>query len=217
MNAWGRACAICVFAVMVMAVAYVVTGSGAGTYGRLSDSERVSASVAAALDFGGAPAMIDSEPETVSPTIVAPAATPTPVQTATAAPTAAVAATPSPTPIPTASPIPSPTPILMPSPTPSATPAPAPGGVFVSVTCQGQPVAGAEVRVSHQAPGEALAWSGGTGDDGEFCTGLVLDAGSYLVDILKQGTSYDSVIATVPAGGYAPVYAQCTVVRGFER
>ena len=118
------------------------------------------------------------------------------------APTAAVTSTPSPTLIPTA------------SPTPSATPVPAPGGIYVSVTCQGQPVAGAQVRVSHQSPGEPVVWSGGTGDDGELSTGLVLKAGSYLVDIVKQGASYDSVIAAVPAGGYAPVYAQCTALWG---
>lgn len=202
MSGRGKACAICAVAVVVMAVAYVVAGSIAGTYGRLSDSERVPVSIAASLDFDGASAMIDSEPETVSPTIVAPTATSTPVQTATPAPTAAVTPTPSPTPIATA------------SPAPSATPEAAPGGIYVSVTCQGQPVAGAQVRVSHQSPGEPVVWSGGTGDDGELSTGLVLNAGSYLVDILKQGASYDSVIAAVPAGGYAPVYAQCTALWG---
>ena len=75
-------------------------------------------------------------------------------------------------------------------------------------------MAGAQVRVSHQSAGETVVWSGGTGDDGELSTGLVLNAGTYLVDIVKQGASYDSVIATVPAGAYAPVYAQCTAVWG---
>lgn len=303
MNARGKACGICAVVIVVVAAAYVVASSVAGTYARLSDSERVSVSITAALDFDGAPgsiaATVDIDPDTLNPgsqgkfvtayielpeghdvadidvstvtlevvgvdgsvaaepsptevgdhdadtmsdlmvkfgrtavlallgsvgehaTVVVagelssgerfegsdvvrllgpPTATSTPSQTATPAPTAAVTSTPSPTLIPTA------------SPTPSATPVPAPGGIYVSVTCQGQPVAGAQVRVSHQSPGEPVVWSGGTGDDGELSTGLVLKAGSYLVDIVKQGASYDSVIAAVPAGGYAPVYAQCTAV-----
>jgi hypothetical protein len=202
MNAWGKACAICAVAMIVVAAAYVVASSLAGTYALFSDSERVPASVAAALDFGPAPATVGVDPDTVNPTIPPSTATPTPDQTATPEPTVALTPTASATAAPTT------------SPTPSATPVPAPGGIYVSVTCQGQPVAGAQVRVSHQSPGEPVVWSGGTGDDGELSTGLVLNAGSYLVDIVKQGASYDSVIAAVPAGGYAPVYAQCTALWG---
>ena len=317
MNARSKACAICAVAIIVVAAAYVVASSLAGTYALFSDSERVPVSIAAALDFGPAPASIaatvDIDPNTLnpgsegnfvmayielpegwdvadidvstvtleiegaygsvptelSPTEVAdhdgdtisdlmvkfgraavlallgsvgehatvvvagelssgerfegsdvvrlldpPTATPTPDQTATPAPIAAVTPTPSPIPIATASATPVPTPVPTASPTPSATPVPAPGGIYVSVTCQGQPVAEAQVTVSHQSPGEPVVWSGGTGDDGELSTGLVLKAGSYLVDIVKQGASYDSVIAAVPAGGYAPVYAQCTALWG---
>jgi len=139
-----------------------------------------------------------------------PTATPMPVQTATPELIAIIGPSPSPTPVATASPTPVPTA----SPTPSPTLVPAPGGIYVSVTCQGQPVAGAEVSIIGLYRQETVVWSGGTGDDGELSTGLVLNAGSYVVDILKQGASYDSVIATVPAGAYAPVYAQCTVVYG---
>ena len=202
MNARGKASAICAVAVVVVAAAYVVASSVAGTYALFSDSERVPVSIAAAPDFGAAPATVGVVPDTVNPAIGAPTATSTPVQTATPAPTAALTATSSPSPVP------------RPSPTPSATPVPAPGGIQGSVTCQGQPVAGAQVSIIGLHPPAAVAWSGATGDDGGFDTGLVLDPGSYVVDILKHGAGYDSVIATVPAGGYAPVYAQCTVLWG---
>jgi len=168
----------------------------------------------------------DAEPAAADEPPPPPSAPPAPNQTATPAPTATIGPSPSPTPVATASATPVPTasatpvptasatPVPTASPTPSASPVPAPGGIYVSVTCQGQPVAGAQVSIIGLAPGETLAWSGGTGDDGELSTGLVLNAGSYVVDILKQGASYDSVIATVPAGAYAPVYAQCTAVWG---
>jgi len=198
MNARGKASAMCAVAVVVVAAAYVVASSVAGTYALFSDSERVPVSIAAAPDFGAAPATVGVVPDTVNPAIPPSAATPTPVQTAPPAPTAAVTPTRSPTPIPT----------------PSATPVPAPGGIQGSVTCQGQPVAGAQVSIIGLHPPAAVAWSGATGDDGGFDTGLVLDPGSYVVDILKHGAGYDSVIAAVPAGGYAPVYAQCTVLWG---
>ena len=202
MNARGKACAMCAVAIIVVVVAYFVASGIAGTYCLFSDTERVPVSIAAAPDFGAAPATVGVVPDTVNPTIPPSAATPTPVETATPAPTAALTATSSPSPVPT------------PSPTPSATPVPAPGGIEGSVTCLGQPVAGAEVSIIGLHPRAAVVWSGATGDDGGFDTGLVLDAGSYVVDILKTGAGYDSMMATVRAGGYAPVYAQCTVVWG---
>lgn len=205
MNAGGKACAICAIAVMVAAAAaYVVASGVAGTYARFSDSERVPVSIAAAPDFGAAPATVGVVPDTVNPTIPPSAATPTPVETATPAPTAALTATSSPSPVPT------------PSPTPSATPVPAPGGIQGSVTCQGQPVAGAEVSIIGLHPQATVVWSGATGEDGAFGTGFVLGAGSYMVDILVPGANYDTLFAAVPVGDYAQIYAQCTAVCGPE-
>jgi hypothetical protein len=204
MKARGKACAICAVAVVVAAVTYVAVGSVAGTYGLFSDSERVPASIAAAPDFGSAPATAGVIPDMVSPTVVPPTAVPTPVETPMPAPTAALTATSSPSLVPT------------PSPTPSATPQLAPGGIQGSVTCQGQPVAGAEVRITGLYNRATVAWSGATGDDGGFGTGLVLDAGSYVVDILAPGTSYDSLLVTVPGQGWAEIYGQCTGVYGLR-
>jgi hypothetical protein len=85
------------------------------------------------------------------------------------------------------------------------------------VTCQGQSVAGAQVTVSGPFPQAGQVWSGVTGGDGAFSTGLALDAGSYVIAIISPGTSYDSVPVTVAAGSYASVLAQCTLIypRGY--
>ncbi len=154
-----------------------------------------------------------SEPPVLTP-VVRPSPeetiTPTPSPSARASPTPVVTATPTPGPSPTPSPTPAPTP----SPTPSPTPVPAPGGIQGSVTCQGQAVAGAQVTISGPFPQAGQVWSGVTGGGGSFSTGLILDAGSYVVAIISPGTSYDSVPVTVPAGSYASVLAQCTLVYG---
>jgi predicted ribosomally synthesized peptide with SipW-like signal peptide len=133
-----------------------------------------------------------------------PTVTPTPVQTATPELMGSVTPTSSLSAVPTL------------SPTPSATPAPAPGGVYVSVTCQGQPVVGAQVSIIGLHPQTTLAWSGATGEDGAFGTGFVLGPGSYMVDIRVSGANYDTLFAAVPAGDYAQIYAQCTAVSGPE-
>jgi len=203
MNAGGKACAVCAVAVMVAAAAaYVVAGSVAGTYGLFSDSERVSVSIAAAPDFGAVPGTEGVVPGTVNPTIVPPTATPTPVETATSTPTASVTATSSPSAVPMA------------SPTPSAIPESVPGGIEGSVTCGGQPVVGAEVSIIGLDPRATVAWSGATGDDGGFSTGLVFDAGSYVVGILAPGASYDSLLTSVPLRGWAQIHAECTAAYG---
>lgn len=82
------------------------------------------------------------------------------------------------------------------------------------MTCQDQAVVGAQVSVSGPFPEAGLVWSGVTGGDGSFSTGLILDAGSYVIDIISPGTSYDSVPVTVPGGSYASVVAQCTLIYG---
>jgi len=85
------------------------------------------------------------------------------------------------------------------------------------VLCQGEAVAGVQVTVSGPFPQGGQLWSGVTGGDGSFSTGLIFDAGSYVVEILSPGTGYDSAPVTVPAGSYASVLAQCTVVYGHGR
>jgi hypothetical protein len=70
------------------------------------------------------------------------------------------------------------------------------------------------VTVSGPLPQGGQAWSGVTGGDGAFSTGLILNAGSYIIDIISAGTGYDSLSVAVPAGSYASVLAQCTLVRG---
>lgn len=82
------------------------------------------------------------------------------------------------------------------------------------MTCQGQALAGAQVSVTGPFPQGGHVWSGVTGGDGAFSTGLIFDAGSYVVSIVSTGTSYDSVPVTVPPGSYASVLAQCTLVYG---
>jgi hypothetical protein len=82
------------------------------------------------------------------------------------------------------------------------------------VTCQGRAVAGAQVSVTGPFPEGGQIWSGVTGGDGAFSTGLILHTGSYVVAIVSPGTSYDSVPVTVPRGSYASVLAQCTLVYG---
>ena len=150
------------------------------------------------------------------PPVLTPAVTPLPQETATAKPSA----TPSPTPVATAtptpapSPSPSPTPTPTPTPTPSPTPVPGPGGIQGSVTCREQGVAGAQVTVSGSFPQGGVAWSGVTGGDGTFSTGLILDAGSYIIAIISPGTGYDTLPVTVPPGSYASVSAPCTIVYG---
>jgi transcriptional regulator with XRE-family HTH domain len=148
--------------------------------------------------------------------VLTPAVTPIPEETITPTPSATASPTPvataTPTPSPSPSPTPSPTPAPMPSPTPSPTPVPGPGGIQGSVTCQGQAVAGVQVAVSGPFPQAGQVWSGATGGDGTFSTGLILDAGSYVVVITSSEASYDSVPVTVPAGDYASVLAQCTLI-----
>jgi DNA-binding CsgD family transcriptional regulator len=152
------------------------------------------------------------------PPVLTPAVTPLPEETitptATASPTPVATATPTPTPSPSPTPSPTPTPTPTPSPTPSPTPVPGPGGIQGSVTCQDQGVAGAQVIVSGPFPQGGQAWSGVTGGDGAFSTGLILEAGSYIVDILSPGTGYDSLSVSVPPGSYASVLAQCILVYG---
>lgn len=80
------------------------------------------------------------------------------------------------------------------------------------MTCQGEGVAGAQVSVSGPFPQGGTAWSGVTGGDGTFSTGLILGAGSYIIAILSSGTGYDTVPVAVYADSYASVAAQCTVV-----
>ncbi len=134
-----------------------------------------------------------------------PTATPTPTQTPTPAPTSTVSPSPGATPIPT------------PSPTPPANPAPALGGIRGSVSCRGQPGIGASVSVVGPSAHPRVAWSGSTGDHGGFSTGLTLDSGAYVVDILEPGASYDTITATVYAGGYASLMQlECTAVNGPE-
>jgi hypothetical protein len=142
--------------------------------------------------------------------------TPRPSATAVASSTPVVTATltPTPTPIPSPSPTPSPIPSATPSSTPSPTPVPGPGDIQGSVTCQDQAVAGAQVTVSRTFPQAGQVWSGVTGGDGTFSTGLILDAGSYAVTIISPGTSYDSISVTVRADSYASVSAQCSLVYG---
>ena len=82
------------------------------------------------------------------------------------------------------------------------------------MTCQGEAVDGAQVTVSGPFPQGGQAWSGVTGGDGTFSTGLILDTGSYVIAILSPGTGYDSLPVTVPAGSYVSVLAQCTLVYG---
>jgi len=157
-------------------------------------------------------------PTPSEPPVLTPAVTPIPPETITAtpspspttSPTPVETATPTPTPIPTPTPTPTPTP----SPTPTPTPVPAPGGIQGSVTCQDQAVAGAQVSVTGPFPQGGQVWSGVTGGDGAFSTGLILDTGSYVVSIVSSGTSYDSVPVTVPPGSYASVLAVCTHAYG---
>lgn len=80
--------------------------------------------------------------------------------------------------------------------------------------CQGQAVAGAQVTVAGPFPQAGQVWSGLTGGDGSFSTGLILDAGSYVVAIISSGTGYDSLPVTVPPGSYVTVLAQCTTIYG---
>ena len=78
------------------------------------------------------------------------------------------------------------------------------------MTCREQGVAGAQVTVSSSFPQGGVAWSGVTGGDGTFSTGLILDAGSYIIAIISPGTGYDTLPVTVSLGSYASVVAQCT-------
>jgi len=71
-------------------------------------------------------------------------------------------------------------------------------------------VAGAQVTIS--GPSGGLAWSGVTAGGGAFSTGLILDAGSYVVSIASPGEGFDSALVSVPAGGYGYVAAECTTV-----
>jgi transcriptional regulator with XRE-family HTH domain len=150
------------------------------------------------------------------PPVLTPAVTPLPLETitATATPSPTPVATATPTPTPSPSPTPSPTPTPTATPTPSPTPVPAPGGIQGSVTCRDQGVAGAQVSVSGSFPQGGVAWSGVTGGDGTFSTGLVLDAGSYIIAITSPGTGYDTLPVAVPPGSYVSVSAPCTLVYG---
>jgi len=202
MNARGKACAACVAGVTLAALAYVVAGSVAGTYALFSDSERVPASVAAAPDFGPVAGTEGVAADALNPTVAPSAAAPTPISTATPAPTAVVTPTVPPALVPT------------PVPAPSATPEPGPGGIQGSVSCQGQPVVGAQVSVVGPHSPATVAWWGATEGDGTFNTGFVLEAGSYVVSILAPDTSYDSIPATVPAQDWRHISAQCVATHG---
>ena len=148
------------------------------------------------------------------PPVLTPAVTPLPQETATPSPTPSPTSVATATPTPTPSPAPTPSPTPTPTPTPSPTPVPAPGGIQGSVTCRDQGVAGAQVTVSGPFPQGGAAWSGVTGGDGTFSTGLILDAGSYIIAILSPGTGYDTLPVAVPPGSYASVSAPCTLVYG---
>ena len=79
------------------------------------------------------------------------------------------------------------------------------------MTCQGQATDGAQVTATGPFPQADQVWSGVTGGDGSFSTGLILASGSYLITIISPGASYDTVSVAVPAGAYASVAAECTL------
>lgn len=149
------------------------------------------------------------------PAVLTPAATPLPQETVTPTPSPSTTASPTPgatatrTPTPESSPTPTATP--GPSPTPSPTAVPGPGGIQGSVTCQGQATDGAQVTATGPFPQADQVWSGVTGGDGSFSTGLILPSGSYLITIISPGASYDTVSVAVSAGAYASVAAECTL------
>lgn len=159
---------------------------------------------------------------TRSPTelpVLTPAATPLPQETITPTPEPSPTASPSPavteTPAPTATETPSPTAVATPTvlpPTPTPPPPPATGGIRGSVVCQGEAVVGASILVTGPSS-PAVAWSGITGGGGAFDSGLGLAPGSYIVTVSSPGAGYDSLPASVSAGGYADVFAQCTTVQ----
>ncbi|MGQ9572014.1 MAG: sigma factor-like helix-turn-helix DNA-binding protein [Dehalococcoidia bacterium] len=156
------------------------------------------------------PAVTPLPDETITPTPLATATpTPTPVETPTPTPEPQPSPSPSPTPPP-----PSPTPPPPPSPTPPPTPVPVLGGIQGAVTCQDRPVAEALVTITGPFPEGSQAWSGVTGADGTFATGLTLDVGSYVVAITSPRASYDTVPVYVTAGSYVSVAAPCTLVYG---
>jgi hypothetical protein len=156
---------------------------------------------------------------TRSPTelpVLTPAATPLPQETITPTPGPSPTATPSPpateTPKPTDTETPSPTVVATPTPpppTPTEPPPPPTGGVRGSVVCRGEPVVGASVLVTVSA---TFVWSGVTGAGGAFDSGLVLPPGSYVVTVSSPGAGYDSLLASIPVGGYADLFAQCATV-----
>ena len=57
-----------------------------------------------------------------------------------------------------------------------------------------------------------FVWSGVTGGGGTFDSGLTLPPGSYVVTVSSPSAGYDSFLASVPAGGYADILAQCSTV-----
>jgi hypothetical protein len=62
------------------------------------------------------------------------------------------------------------------------------------------------------------AWTGATGADGSFNTGLTLTAGTYVVSIGWSGGTFDSTMARVPDGDYTYVAAECTgISRPFRQ
>ncbi len=141
---------------------------------------------------------------------------PKPSPASGASPTPGASLTPAESPTPEATPTlsPSPSPSPSPEPTPSPTlppPTPSPGSVQGQVTCQGQGVVGAQVAISQ---GGQVFWSGVTGAGGTFSSGLILDAGPYVVSIVSSGEGFDSAMVTVPAGGYGSVAAECTTIYG---
>ncbi len=153
------------------------------------------------------PAATPLPQETITPT-PGPSPTASPSPTATETPEATATATPPPTVTPTPTPL-APTP----SPTPTEPPPPPTGGVRGSVVCQGEAVVGASVLVTGPSPSSATPWSGVTGGGGTFDSGLALAPGSYIVTVSSPGAGYDSLLASVPVGGYAELYAQCTTVH----
>jgi hypothetical protein len=160
------------------------------------------------------PAAAPSRPDTAtmtptansSATPPAPSATPTPQSTSEAHPPP-----PSPTPKP-----PTPTPVPLPTEelTPPPPPPPSLGGISGVVSCQQQAAAGAQVSVSGPYPSGGSGWVGSADADGGFSTGLILTAGSYVVNVSWAGATFDSAIAEVPDGGFGHVSVVCSGVIG---
>jgi cell division septation protein DedD len=160
------------------------------------------------------PAAEPNRPETVTAT-VGPSHSATPVPSLTQEPSPEATATPPPPPSATPEP-PTATPSLTPTkePTPPPTPEPSPGGIRGVVSCQQQAASGAQVSATGPYPAGGSSWVGTTDSDGGFSTGLLLTAGTYVVNVSWPSGTFDSAIAEVPDGGYAYVAVVCSGVIG---